>query len=123
MQIGRKRPPVDRFERELENLQGFLRGETVQLEHAESTIWWITDSGLPKVPVHVAAVRSSHDCRRGPARRGGGLLTVGASATARPAPGSCARSRMTSSTGSPPAGRLRPCAIGSARSSRAVSTA
>jgi 5,10-methylenetetrahydromethanopterin reductase len=54
-QIGRKRLPVDRFERELGKLQGFLRGETVELEQGESTIRWIADSGLPKVPVHVAA--------------------------------------------------------------------
>jgi 5,10-methylenetetrahydromethanopterin reductase len=54
-QIGRKRLPVQRFERELKSLQGFLRGEAVALEEGTSTIRWIADSGLPKVPVHVAA--------------------------------------------------------------------
>jgi 5,10-methylenetetrahydromethanopterin reductase len=54
-QIGRHPVPVADFERALEQLQGYLRGETVRLDGgAESVIHWIAGSGLPKVPVAVA---------------------------------------------------------------------
>jgi 5,10-methylenetetrahydromethanopterin reductase len=76
-QIGRARLPVARFERELEHLQGFLRGETVVLEEGESTIGWIANSGMPKVPVHVAA--SGPRTVAAAARHAEGVdLTVGA---------------------------------------------
>lgn len=76
-QIGLRRLSVDRFERELEHLQGFLRGDTVQLEQGESAIHWIADSGLPKVPVHVAA--SGPRTIAAAARHAEGVdLTVGA---------------------------------------------
>jgi 5,10-methylenetetrahydromethanopterin reductase len=55
----------------------FLRGETVELEQGKSTIRWIADSGLPKVPVHVAA--SGPRTIAAAARHAEGVdLTVGA---------------------------------------------
>jgi 5,10-methylenetetrahydromethanopterin reductase len=76
-QIGRTRLRVREFERELETLQGLLRGEAVQLEGTSSAIRWLADSDLPKVPVHVAATgpRTIEDA----ARHSEGVdLTVGA---------------------------------------------
>jgi 5,10-methylenetetrahydromethanopterin reductase len=55
-QIGREPVPVEELERALVEIQGFLRGEEVELTHgANSRIGWIADSGQPKVPVAVAA--------------------------------------------------------------------
>ena len=54
-QIGRKRLSVEEFERQLQLLQGLLRGEDVQLQGARSAIRWLTAIKLPKVPVRVAA--------------------------------------------------------------------
>jgi 5,10-methylenetetrahydromethanopterin reductase len=54
-QIGRRPVPVAEFERSLELLQGYLRGEEVQLGATASSIRWLSESGLAKVPVHVAA--------------------------------------------------------------------
>jgi 5,10-methylenetetrahydromethanopterin reductase len=55
-QIGREPVHVSVLERALSEIQGFLRGEEVQLEDgATSRIGWIADSARPKVPVAVAA--------------------------------------------------------------------
>lgn len=55
-QIGHEPVHVDAFERGLSEIQGFLRGEEVQLEDGTiSSIGWIAESGQPKVPVAVAA--------------------------------------------------------------------
>lgn len=54
-QIGCSRLSVRNFEYALQTLQGFLRGEEVQLDRTISTIRWLTTGELEKVPVHVAA--------------------------------------------------------------------
>jgi 5,10-methylenetetrahydromethanopterin reductase len=54
-QIGRRPVPVPEFERALEALQGYLRGEEVRLEGTTSAIHWLADAGLDKVPLEVAA--------------------------------------------------------------------
>jgi len=55
-QIGREPVHVAELERALVEIQGFLRGEEVELANgATSRIGWIADSGQPKVPVAVAA--------------------------------------------------------------------
>ena len=55
-QIGRRHLSVESFRAALETLQGLLRGDEVQLdERTRSRIRWIADSGVGKVPVHVAA--------------------------------------------------------------------
>jgi hypothetical protein len=55
-QIGLHRLSVAEFERRLQILQAFLRGEEVQLPNrTSSSIRWLHDSAQPKVPVHVAA--------------------------------------------------------------------
>jgi 5,10-methylenetetrahydromethanopterin reductase len=55
-QIGREPVHVSVLERALAELQGFLRGEEVELEDgSRSRIGWIADSSRPKVPVAVAA--------------------------------------------------------------------
>jgi 5,10-methylenetetrahydromethanopterin reductase len=55
-QIGREPAHVGELERALVEIQGFLRGEEVELSGgAKSRIEWIADSGQPKVPVSVAA--------------------------------------------------------------------
>jgi 5,10-methylenetetrahydromethanopterin reductase len=56
-QIGRRPVPVAEFERSLSTLQGYLRGEEVELEPTgtKSAIRWIAGTDAPKVPVHVAA--------------------------------------------------------------------
>ncbi|MGH2984243.1 MAG: LLM class flavin-dependent oxidoreductase [Solirubrobacterales bacterium] len=55
-QIGREPAHVGELERALVEIQGFLRGEEVELsEGARSRIPWIAASGQPKVPVAVAA--------------------------------------------------------------------
>jgi len=55
-QIGRRPVPVGELEHALQVLQGYLRGDTVQLtEDVTSTIRWLPSPGLPKVPVYVAA--------------------------------------------------------------------
>jgi 5,10-methylenetetrahydromethanopterin reductase len=54
-QIGRRPVPVDELESALVAIQGFLRGEQVQLDGVATEITWIADSGQPKVPVAVAA--------------------------------------------------------------------
>jgi 5,10-methylenetetrahydromethanopterin reductase len=54
-QIGRRPVPVGEFERDLAILQGYLRGEEVQLGSGTSVIRWLVSPDSPKVPVHVAA--------------------------------------------------------------------
>jgi 5,10-methylenetetrahydromethanopterin reductase len=55
-QIGRPPVPAAEFEHSLAEIQRFLRGEPVSLEHGiESRIRWIGKSGRPKVPVAIAA--------------------------------------------------------------------
>jgi 5,10-methylenetetrahydromethanopterin reductase len=55
-QIGREPARVGDFERALVEIQGFLRGEEVELSNgARSRIPWIAESAQPKVPVAVAA--------------------------------------------------------------------
>ncbi|MGO9902497.1 MAG: LLM class flavin-dependent oxidoreductase [Solirubrobacteraceae bacterium] len=55
-QIGLHRLSVAEFERRLQILKAFLRGEEVQLPTGtSSSIRWLHDSAQPKVPVHVAA--------------------------------------------------------------------
>jgi 5,10-methylenetetrahydromethanopterin reductase len=55
-QIGREPVHVAEFERALAEIQGFLRGEEVELpDGARSTIGWIAASERAKVPLAVAA--------------------------------------------------------------------
>ena len=55
-QIGSQRLSVAEFERALRALQGLLRGEQVQLPSGTAcAIRWLSETELPKVPVHVAA--------------------------------------------------------------------
>ncbi len=76
-QVGLHRLSVNEFEHALEILQGFLRGEEVQLDGTTSAIRWLAGSELPKVPVHVAA--TGHRTIRAGARHAEGVdLTVGA---------------------------------------------
>ncbi len=54
-QIGARRLSVDEFERALELVQGYLRGEEMPLNGISSALRWLTGVAVPKVPVHVAA--------------------------------------------------------------------
>lgn len=54
-QIGRRPVPVAELERALESVQGYLRGEEVVIDGTVSTLRWLADAGLPKVPIEVAA--------------------------------------------------------------------
>ena len=53
--IGQQPAPVGVLTTYLEQLQGYLRGEAVDLDGFASHNMWIADSGQPKVPVDVAA--------------------------------------------------------------------
>ena len=53
--IGRHPVPVAELEDALEAIQGYLRGDEVELNGIMSTIQWLPDPDLPKVPVEVAA--------------------------------------------------------------------
>ncbi len=53
--IGREPVPVAELERALAVVQGFLSGESVELDDGPSEIGWIAASPQPKVPVMVAA--------------------------------------------------------------------
>ena len=76
-QIGRRPVHVDELERALVTIQGFLRGEEVDLDGAPSRIAWIADTGEPKVPVRVAA--TGPHVIEAAARHADGIdLTVGA---------------------------------------------
>ena len=54
-QIGLHPARVADLEHSLEELQGFLSGDEVELDGVASRIGWIAEDGMPKVPVHVAA--------------------------------------------------------------------
>jgi 5,10-methylenetetrahydromethanopterin reductase len=54
-QIGLRGLRVREFERALETLQAFLRGDEVALPGAVSQIRWLAADAAAKVPVHVAA--------------------------------------------------------------------
>jgi 5,10-methylenetetrahydromethanopterin reductase len=54
-QLGREPVHVDDLERALTAIQGFLRGDDVELDGATARIAWIATDGQPKVPVTVAA--------------------------------------------------------------------
>jgi 5,10-methylenetetrahydromethanopterin reductase len=76
-QVGLKRLSVSEFEHALSFLQGFLRGDEVQLDGITSAIRWLAHSQQPKVPVHVAA--TGPRTIRAAARHAEGVdLTVGA---------------------------------------------
>jgi 5,10-methylenetetrahydromethanopterin reductase len=76
-QIGASRLSVEEFERALQTLQGFLRGETVRLNCTTSAIRWLPANGVAKVPVHVAA--TGRRTIEAAARHAEGVdLTVGA---------------------------------------------
>jgi 5,10-methylenetetrahydromethanopterin reductase len=54
-QLGRRPVSAHELEEALVALQGYLRGEAVELGGATSRIGWARDSGQPKVPLVVAA--------------------------------------------------------------------
>ena len=53
--IGRQPAPVKVFEQYLRDVQRYLRGEAVDIDGYRSHNTWIANTGLPKVPVDVAA--------------------------------------------------------------------
>jgi 5,10-methylenetetrahydromethanopterin reductase len=53
--IGRKPLPLPEFESALQQIQAYLRGETVDLDGFDSQIQWISQTKLAKVPMSVAA--------------------------------------------------------------------
>ncbi len=53
--LGRKPTPMADFRRGLEQIQGYLRGEAVDLDGYASKMEWVTRTHLPKVPVGVSA--------------------------------------------------------------------
>jgi 5,10-methylenetetrahydromethanopterin reductase len=53
--LGLEPAPVADFERYLAQVQGYLRGEAVDLDGFASRIRWLGESRRPKVPVDVAA--------------------------------------------------------------------
>lgn len=53
--IGQKPVPLAQFQEYLQQVQGYLRGEDVSLHGYPSRMAWVTQTGLPKVPVDVAA--------------------------------------------------------------------
>jgi 5,10-methylenetetrahydromethanopterin reductase len=53
--IGRREDPVASFERYLETVQGYLRGEVVDRDGFASRLEWMRHARVPKVPVEVAA--------------------------------------------------------------------
>ncbi len=53
--LGRKPASLAQFQAYLQQVQGYLRGEEVTLSGYASRIEWIRPTGLPKVPVDVAA--------------------------------------------------------------------
>ena len=53
--VGRKATPLAEFRHGLERIQGYLRGETVDLDGYASRMEWVAASGLAKVPMAVAA--------------------------------------------------------------------
>src|SRR5215471_39251 len=53
--IGRSPVPIDEFERYVERLQGYLRGEEVDRDGTPSRLEWHPDANVPKVPLEIAA--------------------------------------------------------------------
>jgi 5,10-methylenetetrahydromethanopterin reductase len=53
--IGRKPMPLREFEKSLEHLQRYLRGEAVELDGFSSRIEWLERARVPKLPMSVAA--------------------------------------------------------------------
>lgn len=53
--IGKAEDPVPSFERYLETVQAYLRGDTVDRDGFASRLEWLPDARVPKVPVEVAA--------------------------------------------------------------------
>lgn len=53
--IGKREDPVASFERYLETVQGYLRGEVVDRDGFASRLEWMRHARVPKVPVEVAA--------------------------------------------------------------------
>ena len=54
-QIGLAAPPVARLRELVSQVRGYLRGEEVEAGGTASRIGWIAQTGLPAVPVEVAA--------------------------------------------------------------------
>ena len=54
-QIGLAAPPVARLRELVSQVRGYLRGEEVEAGGTTSRIGWIAQTGLPAVPVEVAA--------------------------------------------------------------------
>jgi 5,10-methylenetetrahydromethanopterin reductase len=76
-QIGQQPVLVAEFQRALEVLQTYLRGEEVTMGGTRSAIRWLVGAELPKVPVHVAA--TGPRMIQAAARHAEGIdLTVGA---------------------------------------------
>ncbi len=53
--LGRKPASLAQFKEYLQQVQGYLRGEVVFLDGYPSQMEWVKRTGLPKVPVDVAA--------------------------------------------------------------------
>lgn len=53
--LGREPVPVAEFERYLRAVQGYLGGEAVDQDGHPSRLEWLAETGMPKVPVDVAA--------------------------------------------------------------------
>src|SRR5262249_51769666 len=53
--IGRGPVPVDDFERYIERLQGYLRGDEVDRDGTTSRLEWLATANVPKVPLEIAA--------------------------------------------------------------------
>ncbi|HEY3991333.1 MAG TPA: LLM class flavin-dependent oxidoreductase [Ktedonobacteraceae bacterium] len=53
--LGRKPASLVQFKTYLQQVQGYLRGEEVSIDGYASRMEWVTQTGLPKVPVDVAA--------------------------------------------------------------------
>ena len=53
--IGRSPVPLDEFERHVERLQAYLRGDEVDRDGTPSRIEWHADANVPKVPLEIAA--------------------------------------------------------------------
>jgi 5,10-methylenetetrahydromethanopterin reductase len=54
-QLGMRAATVDQLERYLARLQGYLSGAAVDIDGHESTLQWLHQHSLPKVPIDVAA--------------------------------------------------------------------
>src|SRR5215470_16597419 len=53
--IGRGPVPVDEFERYVDRLQGYLRGDAVDRDGTPSHLEWHATANVPKVPLEIAA--------------------------------------------------------------------